>query len=165
MFNRLIQKLRKHRHLQRVIVYFRKDANPASLARNITIGILISISPFIGFTTASLALAAALFRLNFPFVLALSYLVYPLQLLLVVPYIRLGEELLEKEHMGMTLGSMKALFNEGFIYAMKELWQANVCGFASWFILSIPIGLAMYFLLVQFFRTMGNREESAVEHA
>lgn len=164
MFSTLKQKLLAHKYVKRVITYFRKDISPASLARNLTIGILISISPFIGLTTATLALAAGLFRLNFPFILALSYVVYPLQLLLVVPFIRLGEIILNKDHMGMTLSSIKALFDEGFVFALKELWQANICGFTSWFILSIPIGFGMYALLVQFFQKAEDRKENTVEH-
>jgi uncharacterized protein (DUF2062 family) len=76
-----------------VTTSLRQGLTPERIARSLAWGAAVGLFPVVGTTTLlGLALAPAL-RLNLPLLQVASWAVYPLQLLLVLPLVRLGERL------------------------------------------------------------------------
>jgi len=68
--------------------------SPEGIALSLSVGVAVGLFPVIGLTTLlGLALGAAL-RLNLPAVQLANWLSYPLQLVLILPFVRWGERLL-----------------------------------------------------------------------
>ncbi len=74
--------------------FLKQGTSPRKLALSTTIGLLLGIFPMLGVTTFVMALVAVRFRLNLPLMLFVSYLIYPVQIFLIIPFVRLGEWLM-----------------------------------------------------------------------
>jgi uncharacterized protein (DUF2062 family) len=61
------------------------------LALSFAFGITLGIFPVLGVTTILSTLAALIFKLNLAVIQLANYMVYPLQILLLVPYYHLGD--------------------------------------------------------------------------
>ena len=83
-----------------VINLLRQGITPEKIALSLAIGICLGVFPLLGSTTILCTLAAILFRLNLPAIQLVNYFVYPLQLALLIPFIRLGEALLGAQPQG-----------------------------------------------------------------
>ena len=77
----------------------KQGTSPEKLSLSITSGAVIGILPVVGATSLLSAAIAFTFRLNVPTVQLINYLVYPLQLILMIPFIRMGAFLFNAESM------------------------------------------------------------------
>ncbi|MEJ0029941.1 MAG: DUF2062 domain-containing protein [Bacteroidota bacterium] len=69
----------------------RQGISPASLAWAITVGIVLAYVPIFGVSTVLCLLIIWLFRLNPAVVLLANQVAYPLQFILYLPLLRMGE--------------------------------------------------------------------------
>src|ERR1700678_89505 len=73
-----------------ILALLRMGATPEKLAWSIAVGLLIGINPILGSTTILCLAAAFVFRLNIAASQVGNHIVYPLEFLLLIPFIRLG---------------------------------------------------------------------------
>ncbi len=78
-------------------VWLRQGISPQRLALTLALGFAIGCIPVLGIPTVLCAALALSLRLNMPAIQAANYLAMPLQLFLVVPFVRLGGWLLDSE--------------------------------------------------------------------
>jgi uncharacterized protein (DUF2062 family) len=71
--------------------WLRQGISPRRLALTLALGFAIGCIPVIGIPTVLCAALALLLRLNQPAIQAANYAAMPLQLILIVPFIRLGK--------------------------------------------------------------------------
>src|SRR5580658_7047125 len=80
-----------HRKLvQPFVELLKQGVTPEKIALTVALGISLGVIPMLGTTTMLCTLAAVSLRLNLPGILLINGVVYPLQLLLVVPFLRAG---------------------------------------------------------------------------
>lgn len=139
--------------------FLRQGTSPKSLAISTTIGLMLGIFPVLGVTTLAMTAISVRFRLNLPLMLAVSYLIYPFQLLLIIPFIRFGEWISGSTPLGLTLDSLQRAFQENFFAALQDLGWANLLAVAGWTALALPASLMMYFTLVPAFQYLVRRNE------
>lgn len=77
----------------KVAGWLRQGISPRRLALTLALGFAIGCIPVIGLPTVLCAGLALALRLNFPAIQAANYVAMPFQLLLIVPFVRLGERL------------------------------------------------------------------------
>jgi uncharacterized protein (DUF2062 family) len=75
---------------RKVIAWLRQGISPRRLALTLALGFAIGCFPVMGIPTALCAVLAVAFGLNLPAIQAANYAVMPLQLALIVPFVRLG---------------------------------------------------------------------------
>ena len=75
---------------QKVAVALRQGISPARLALTLALGFAIGCIPVVGIPTVLCGALALLLRLNLPAIQAANYVAFPMQLLLIVPFVRLG---------------------------------------------------------------------------
>jgi uncharacterized protein (DUF2062 family) len=73
-----------------ILALLRMGATPRRLAWSIAVGLLIGVNPVVGTTTLLCVVLAIVFRLNIVAMQIANHLVFPLEVLLVLPMIRLG---------------------------------------------------------------------------
>jgi uncharacterized protein (DUF2062 family) len=73
--------------------WLRQGISPQRLALTMALGFAIGCIPVLGVTTALCAVVALGLRLNFPVIQAANWAAAPLQLVLIVPFVRLGGRL------------------------------------------------------------------------
>ena len=76
-----------------IISLLKQGLTPQILALSMASGIIIGTFPLVGTTTAICTMAAIMFRMNLLVTQIGNWLVYPIQILLLVPFIILGEHL------------------------------------------------------------------------
>jgi len=79
---------------QRAAAWLRQGISPRRLAVSLALGFAIGCIPVVGIPTLVCAALALALRLNLPAIQAANYAVMPLQLFLIVPFVRLGEWLM-----------------------------------------------------------------------
>ena len=137
--------------------FLQQGTSPKALAISTTIGLLLGVFPMLGVTTLLMTAISLRFRLNLPLMLAVSYLIYPFQILLFIPFIRFGEWMSGATPIGLTLESLERAFRENFFAALQELGMANLLAMAGWTALALPAGLMMYGMLVPAFQYLVRR--------
>ena len=98
------------------------------------------------------ALAGQLLRLNHIAIQAVNYAVYPLQILLLVPFVRLGEWILRAEAFPVTPSAVLAMLNEGAVKTLVHFWTAILHAILGWGVTALPAGLCVYILFLPLLR-------------
>jgi len=120
-----------------------KDPLLAELKQGITakdlalasaVSLAIAVNPFIGTTTLLCLLAGKIFRLNHVVMQAINYFSYPLQIALIIPWIRLGEKLTGSEAQVIEFTQMKAEFSQSFANFVSKFCQLGVHAFLGWLV-------------------------------
>ncbi|MBB6461353.1 DUF2062 domain-containing protein [Flammeovirga kamogawensis] len=169
----LLNKIRlsvKHTFTHRVIVpirnLLREGLTPNKLAWSFAIGLLIGSSPLLGFCTWLCILAAFVFKLNQLAIQVANYVVYPLQIIVIVPYIKLGASWFGNNAEGITMDQLQASIDQGLLSGLKEIGILMLQGGAAWLLVSILIILPLKYVLKIAFTKMlqkMNREKHAVK--
>lgn len=75
---------------RKVGLWLRQGMSPRRLALTLALGLAIGCIPMVGIPTALCAMLALALRLNLPAIQVANYAAMPLQLVLIVPFVRLG---------------------------------------------------------------------------
>jgi hypothetical protein len=78
------------------------------IALTVAVGLCIAIIPVVGVTTVMSFAAAWALRLNQPIIQTINWSSYALQLLLIIPFIRLGERIFRAPRMTLSLEELIA---------------------------------------------------------
>lgn len=117
------------------------------IALSIALGISLGIFPVLGISTILCVLAAAIFRLNLLAIQLVNYLVYPLQLLLLIPFLRAGEMLSGDARVAITLNTVVDKFKADWLAALNLLWETLMHAAIVWLLVFPILTFLMYHLL------------------
>jgi uncharacterized protein (DUF2062 family) len=130
-----------------LLALLRQGVTPRSLALSLALGITIGLIPVLGVSTALCALVALGLRLNMPAIQLVNYLLTPVQLILIIPFLRFGEQLARAPRFPVTLESGLALLSHGVLDTVRILWIAIVHATLGWIVLAPLIAWALYRIL------------------
>lgn len=122
---------------------------PDAIARALAVGTVCSIFPFLGFTTLlNLGVGLAL-RMNQPILQTLNQLLGPVQLVLILVYVRLGEVLWRATDDRFTIAElMQAFRDKSLADFIARFGWAGVHAFTAW-MLTAPLVLAVVYFAVR----------------
>ncbi len=122
-------------------------ATPELLAWSIAAGLVIGINPLLGSTTLLCFALASLFRLNIAASQLANHIVYPLQVLLVIPFIRLGSRLFHTAPMPFSAARLLHEARMNPLALTRQLWLWEFHALIVWMIGALlfvpPIALAL----------------------
>lgn len=130
-------------------------STPHQLSMAITLGAIFGILPFLGVTTIVLAFLAVVFRLNMVVIQLANYMVYPLQLLCYLPFLKMGKFLGNIQSISAT--QVFEIMKENWINGIERLWLIHVWAIIAWALIVIPVGLIVYRLLKNTIHNIKNR--------
>ena len=120
---------------------------PRQLAFTLALGFAIGCIPLLGVTTGICALAAIVLRLNMPAIQAANWMAMPLQMVLLIPFLRLGQWLFADRAMAATpaqlLGQIEAAPWHALVQMSGIFWHALL----AWGITAGPALLLITLLL------------------
>ncbi|HEY1206823.1 MAG: DUF2062 domain-containing protein [Bryobacteraceae bacterium] len=141
--------------VQPLLELLRQGLTPEKIAFTIALGITLGVTPVLGSTALLCTLAAVAFRLNLPAIQLVNWLVYPLQLALLVPLLRIGAWMFGRPPSEMSVAHIFELIRVDVFHAVGTLWTATIHALAVWLALgSVATGL-IYMLLVPVLRGLG----------
>lgn len=144
-----------------VIALFTQGVTADRVALAFAVGGACSLFPFLGLTSL-LNLGAGLWlRLNQPLLQALNQVLGPVQLVLIVVYVRFGEWLWRAPEGRFTLGEMLRVFREADLGAfLHRFGWAGIHAFTAWALTSPLLGAAIYFSLRPALRRLASKAAS-----
>jgi len=130
-----------------IVALLTQGITPEKIALSLAFGIVLGIFPVLGSTTVLCAAAALIFQLNLPAIQLVNYLIYPMQLFLLVPFVRMGEKLFRAAPVQLSLAQILATVRVGLTHAVSTLWLAEVHAVFAWLLIG-PVAICLlYFLL------------------
>lgn len=124
--------------------FFKQGLSCKELALSVAIGVTIGTMPVLGATTALCALAAIVLRLNLPVIQFANFLVYPLQIVLLVPFYYLGD-LFFGARGALRFNSLKEMLT-GTTYkeTMIMLFDSTLNALGAWLLISPLVLILLY---------------------
>lgn len=131
-FKQLFQKIKKP---------FQQGLNGKEVVKAVIFSLLFTVFPIFGVTTLILTFMAIKFKLNLPIMVLISYLASPLQFLFFLPFIHIGETIMDVKHTLLTVQEIKNSFDISFFNTIKQLLFELICGVSGWILVALPISL------------------------
>jgi uncharacterized protein (DUF2062 family) len=136
----------RRRFVQPVLTQLTQGVTPDRIAATLAAGTVCSILPFFGFTTLLNVGAGLALRMNQPILHALNTLLGPVQLALILVYVRGGELLWGHRGDGFTVGEMLREFRDRSLGEfLQQFGWAGVHAATAWVITSPLVAMAIYF--------------------
>lgn len=147
-----MEDLLQRRVLQPILDLLRQGVTPEKIALSVALGAMLGIFPALGWTTILCAIAAWVLRLNLPAIQLVNYLMYPLQIVLLLPFFRLGEKLFNAPHLPISVPQILTMSKANLEDTVKLLWSTTWHAMVVWALFA-PVAVALaYFLLVPLLR-------------
>ena len=143
----MIQRFLHRRILLPIVELLLVGITPEKIALSIAFGLVLGVFPALGWTTLLCLFVALRLRLNVPAMQLVNYLVYPLQLMLLVPFIRAGEVLFRAPRLSLSPPQIFAMIHEGVWQAIKALWVATFHAIAAWALMA-PLAVYLIYRLL-----------------
>jgi uncharacterized protein (DUF2062 family) len=119
-----------------LLALLRCGATPQQLAWSLAVGVLIGINPILGSTTLLCLVLALIFRLNIVAAQLTNHLTYPLQLILLIPFLRLGSRFFHTAPMPLAARELVHAARETPLALVRQLWLWESHALVVWAILA-----------------------------
>jgi uncharacterized protein (DUF2062 family) len=144
--------LRTYRWLEPILDLMRQGVSPEKIALTIALGVTLGVTPVLGSTTLLCALAAFAFRINLPAIQLVNGAVYPLQLILLIPFYRMGAWLFGADASSISLRGVATLIREGLWHAIQILWVVTLHALVVWLVLGSVSSAILYVVFLPIVR-------------
>lgn len=130
---------------------------PSQLALSVALGAYLGIIPVLGVTTILCTLIALPLRLNLVAIQAVNWLVYPLQIILIIPFFRGGEWLFRQPALALSPDELLAMLKHDVWGSMQTLWSTTWHAVVVWLLIGLPAVLVTQRLLAIIFYRLSVR--------
>lgn len=147
-----------------VVAQLRQGITPEQVALTLALGGVLGIFPILGATTVLCGVAGVWLRLNQPLIQLVNYLVYPAQILLLIPFYRAGERLFGADPVPIVnVPDLIARFGADPLQFVVDYGRVGLYGIAVWCLVAPALAALGYWLLRPTLRAMarGVRSSSA----
>jgi len=122
------------------------------LAFSIAIGIVAGLFPVIGATTVVSLLLTWIFKQNILVVQSVQWALALVQVLLIVPFIRLGAFILQVPRCSISIEQINLAFKPGVLEGIKAIGVLQLYGIFTWLLIAVPLGAICYFSALKIFK-------------
>ena len=141
-----------------LLALLRQGATPEQLAWSVAVGVVIGINPLIGSTTLLCLAVAFLFRLNIIASQLANHLSYPLELLLLIPFLRVGSLLFRTRRMPFSPEMLLHMARTEPLETTKILWSWEWHALVIWAVSAAFIMPAIALSVTPLLRRMLRRQ-------
>lgn len=139
------------RILKPVLSLLSQGIAPDRLALCVAIGVVVGNVPILGISSILCAAIALAFRLNLPAIQLVQAAMAPTQILLIVPFIRMGEWILRAPRQSVSIKEWLALLQQGGGIAALALRDAIFHAGFAWALIAPMAIFLLYKLLTPVF--------------
>ncbi len=130
------------------------------IALCLALGTVLGVFPVLGATTLLCTVAALALRLNLPAIQVVNYMVYPLQLALLVPFYSAGTWLFTQQGRPLFNSNLIGLLQNDFWGSMASLWDLTLYAILTWLVISPLMILLLYSVSKPVIRTLTAQRRS-----
>ena len=138
----------RRRVIDPIVVLLRQGVTPGQIALSIAFGTVLGVFPVLGTTTVLCTVAALMWRLNLAAVHAVHFALTPVQLLLIIPFVRVGEGLLDHAPQPLSISAGLEIIAQGAAHAIVVLWDAILHAMLGWLVVGPVAIFVLYRALV-----------------
>ena len=140
-----------------ILALLRMGATPRRLAWSIAAGLVIGINPIIGTTTALCLAAAFAFRLNVVASQIANHAMFPLEVVLVIPFIRLGSRVFHTAPMPLSPHLFLRAARVAPLALTRQLWLWEWHALVLWAVISVAAVPLLALVLTPLLRRLSAR--------
>jgi uncharacterized protein (DUF2062 family) len=144
--------------IEPAVALIKQGVSPEKISLGMACGIILGVFPVLGSTTILCGLAAIIFRLNLPAVQLVNYMVYPLQLVLLIPFFHLGNLLFQVEPLPLSAQELITLLRSDLWGTVRAFWSTTLHAIVAWLLVSLPTFLLLHFVFVRFIKALSFRK-------
>ena len=149
----------RRRLLDPILALLTQGITPEKIALSIAIGAIVGIFPVLGTTTVLCTAVGAALRLNLVAIHTVHYVMTPVQILLIIPFVRVGEHLVGAAPQPLSIKQGLDLIAQGAVQAVVALWDAIVHAMIGWMAIG-PLAIVLsYFLFKALLRRFSRRTQ------
>jgi uncharacterized protein (DUF2062 family) len=136
----------------------RQGITPEKIALTLALGAVLGVFPILGSTMLLCGLAGWRLKLNQPIIQVINYFVYPLQLILLLPFYRAGETLFRQPHVPIfSVTELMQRFANGPLKFIGDYGMIALYGIVVWCLLAPLAATLLYFTLRPVLRSLAGR--------
>ena len=147
----------RRRVLDPIVGLLRQGVTPEKIALSVAFGAVLGVFPVLGTTTVLCTLAALVWRLNLAAVHAVHFALTPVQLLLIIPFVRVGEGVLDRPPQPLSISAGLEVLAQGATHAIVVLWDAILHAMLGWVVVGPVAIFVLYRALVPVFERAARR--------
>ncbi|MEP6883826.1 MAG: DUF2062 domain-containing protein [Gammaproteobacteria bacterium] len=137
----------RRRILAPLLALLSQGVSADRLALCVAIGVVVGNMPILGVSTILCTAIALAFRLNLPAIQLVQAVMAPTQVLLIIPFVRLGEWILRVPPQPLSIKEGLALLAGGAGHAIVVLWDAILHAGLAW-IMVAPFAVYLSYKLL-----------------
>ena len=138
-----------------IVQALRQGTSPRKLALTCALGAVIGIFPVLGTTTLICLGISLLLRLNIVVIQLVNYLAFPLQMILLFPFIKTGAYIFGLPTFHYTMEQFTATWKQNFWLLIQEAGLAIATGVGVWAFVALPLFLLLFYAGQFFFSRIG----------
>jgi uncharacterized protein (DUF2062 family) len=135
-----------------LLFHIKKGVSAKQLAWAIVLGTMVGLVPLIGVSTVLCAFCAHRFKLNHIVVQSAQFLVFPLQILLMVPFYRLGNSIFGNGIAFFSKEFMVNIFLLPFRQSYEKFLSETLYALLVWLLVCLVAAPAFYLVLFKFIK-------------
>jgi hypothetical protein len=132
----------------KTIALFKQGLTPIELTQSIVVSGLISTIPILGVSTFLLTALSLKRKLNLPIMIAQSYIMWPIQVIMIIPFINIGEFIFSVPKTNHSPQEIIASFQNSFFATLSHLSFELLCGFGGWLLTAVPFSAGLYLVSI-----------------
>lgn len=138
----------RRRLVEPLLALLRQGVAPDRLALCVAVGVAVGCIPILGLSTILCTLIALSFRLNLAAMQLVQAVMAPLQLLLIVPFVRLGEWLMRAAPQPVSIRAGLELMKQGVWHTVVVLKDAIIHAGIAW-VLVAPLFVYLFYRILK----------------
>ena len=139
----------------------KQGLTPSSLSWSISFGFMIGTVPILGVSALICLLVGQLLKLNHAAMQIALWIAYPIQLILFLPLIRLGEFLFRSEQLPLDPAILFTMIKQDFFGSIQTLWTSIWHASIAWTLIAIPIIFMLQKILYFFIQRYYDRQNGS----
>ncbi|HMV44826.1 MAG TPA: DUF2062 domain-containing protein [Leptospiraceae bacterium] len=144
----MIKSFLKNKVGKPIVNLLKQGITPEKISLCIALGGMLGVFPVLGSTMILCTIASFAFKLNLPLIQLISYLVYPLQILFLIPFIRFGEWVLNVPPFPISIEALVDMIKTDIWQTIVTFWDATMHGIFGWMIVACIMIPLLYFIFL-----------------
>lgn len=141
-----LKKFWRERVVALVAAQLVQGITPQKIALTIALGLNLGIFPILGATTTLCAIVGIWLRLNQPVIQLVNWLASPLQLLLILFFVRVGEWLVRAPRISFSIPELIRKFHQSQLKFFQEFGMTGLHGIIAWLLIAPFLTMIVYLL-------------------
>jgi len=138
----------RRRVLDVILAQLKQGITPQKISLTLALGMALGIFPILGATTLLCFLFGLWLKLNQPIIQVVNYLIYPLQLVLILVFVRIGEFIVRATPVSFSIPELFRKFHESPREFFRQFGMTGVHGIIGWLLVAPFVAAGLYFLFL-----------------